>query len=151
VWQRCQVHFVRNALALCSRQQRPMVLRLMKAVSEAPTRAAAQAALAAAVAELEKKAPKVARLLEAHGKEILGVYALPEAHQKRMRTTNMLERQNQELKRRTRVIRVFPHEHSLLWLTAALLMETNQEWMGRIYLSMDEEPEEVTEALAEAA
>ena len=151
VWQRCQVHFVRNALSLCSRQQRPQVLRLMKAVTESATRQAAQAALAAAITELEKKAPKVARLLEESGEEILGVYALPEAHRKRMRTTNMLERQNQELKRRTRVIRVFPHEQSCLRLIAALLMETNQEWMGRIYLRMEEEPEAAAEAMAEAA
>jgi transposase-like protein len=151
VWQRCQVHFVRNALSLCSRQQRPQVLRLMKAVTESATRQAAQAALAAAITELEKKAPKVARLLEESGEEILGVYALPEAHRKRMRTTNMLERQNQELKRRTRVIRVFPHEQSCLRLIAALLMETNQEWMSRIYLRMEEEPEAAAEAMAEAA
>jgi len=151
VWQRCQVHFVRNALALCGRQQRPMVLRLMKTVTESATRAAAKAALAVAIAELEKKAPKVARLLEEHGEEILGVYALPEAHRKRMRTTNMLERQNQELKRRTRVIRVFPHEQSLLRLIAALLMETNHEWVGRIYLNLEEERGAGTEALAEAA
>jgi transposase-like protein len=151
VWQRCQVHFVRNALSLCSRQQRPQVLRLMKAVTESATRQAAQAALAAAITELEKKAPKVARLLEESGEEILGVYALPEVHRKRMRTTNMLERQNQELKRRTRVIRVFPHEQSCLRLIAALLMETNQEWMGRIYLRMEEEPEAAAEAMAEAA
>lgn len=149
VWQRCQVHFVRNALSLCGQQQRPMVLRLMKAVTEAPTREAARTALAIAVAELEKKAPKVARLLEDHGEEILGVYALPEGHRKRMRTTNMLERQNQELKRRTRVVRVFPHEQSLLRLIAALLMETNQEWMGRVYLRMEEEP--AAGALAAAA
>jgi transposase-like protein len=57
VWQRCQVHFVRNALSLCGRQQRPQVLRLMKAVTESATREAAQAALAAAIAELESKAP----------------------------------------------------------------------------------------------
>jgi transposase-like protein len=151
VWQRCQVYFVRNALSLCSRQQRPQVLRLMKAVTESATRQAAQAALAAAITELEKKAPKVARLLEESGEEILGVYALPEAHRKRMRTTNMLERQNQELKRRTRVIRVFPHEQSCLRLIAALLMETNQEWMSRIYLRMEEEPEAAAEAMAEAA
>ena len=151
VWQRCQVHFVRNALALCVRRLRPPVLRLMKAVTESATREAAQAALAVAIAELEKKAPKVARLLEESGEEILGVYALPEAHRKRMRTTNMLERQNQELKRRTRVIRVFPHERSLLRLIAALLMETNQEWMGRIYLSMEEEAGAAIEAIAEAA
>ena len=151
VWQRCQVHFVRNALALCGRQQRPMVLRLMKMVTESATREAAQSALGVAIAELEKKAPKVARLLEECGEQILGVYALPEAHQKRMRTTNMLERQNQELKRRTRVIRVFPHEQSLLRLIAALLMETNQEWMGRIYLSMDEEAGAEIESQAQAA
>ena len=151
VWQRCQVHFVRNALALCGQQQRPLVLRLMKTVTEAATREAAKAALAAAVAELGKKAPKVARLLEESGEQILGVYALPEAHRKRMRTTNMLERQNQQLKRRTRVVRVFPHEQSLLRLIAALLMETNQEWMGRIYLRMEEEPRGATEAMAAAA
>jgi transposase-like protein len=151
VWQRCQVHFVRNALALCGQQQRPQVLRLMRTVTEAPTREAAKAALAAAVAELEKKAPKVARLLEESGEEILGVYALPEAHRKRMRTTNMLERQNQELKRRTRVVRVFPHEQSCLRLIAALLMETNQEWMGRIYLRMEEPPGAAAEAIAAAA
>jgi transposase-like protein len=151
VWQRCQVHFVRNALALCGRQQRPMVLRLMKAITEAATREAAGLALATAIAELEQKAPKVARLLEQSGEEILGVYALPEAHRKRMRTTNMLERQNQELKRRTRVVRVFPHEQSLLRLISALLMETNQEWMGRIYLRMEEQTGAATEAIAEAA
>jgi transposase-like protein len=148
VWQRCQVHFVRNALSLCGRQQRPQVLRLMKVVTESATREAAKAALAAPIAELESKAPKVARLLEECGEQILGVYALPEAHRKRMRTTNMLERQNQELKRRTRVVRVFPHEQSCLRLIAALLMENNQEWMGRIYLSMEEEPASAAQAQA---
>ena len=151
VWQRCQVHFVRNALALCGRQQRPLVLRLMKVVTESATREAAKAALRAAIAELQKKAPKVARLLEESGEEILGVYALPEAHRKRMRTTNMLERQNQELKRRTRVIRGFAHEQSCLRLIAALLMETNLDWMGRIYLSMEEEPGADIEPQAQAA
>jgi transposase-like protein len=101
-----------------------------------------------AIAELEKKAPRAARLLEESGEDILGVYALPESHRKRMRTTNMLERQNQELKRRTRVVRVFPHEQSLLRLIAALLMETSQEWMGRIYLGMEEERGAGTETIA---
>jgi transposase-like protein len=90
-------------------------------------------------------------LLEEHGEEILGVYALPEAHRKRMRTTNLLERQNQELKRRTRVVRVFPHEQSCLRLVSALLMETNQEWMGRLYLRMEDDTSIVTEAPAVAA
>jgi transposase-like protein len=60
-----------------------------------------------------------------HGEEILGVYTLPEVHQKRMRATNMLERQNQELKRRTGEVRDFLHGQSCLRLVAALLMETN--------------------------
>jgi transposase-like protein len=128
-----------------------LTAKLDAEVTESATREAAQAALAAAIAELVKKAPKVARLLEEHGEEILGVYALPEAHQKRMRTTNMLERQNQELKRRTRVVRVFPHEQSCLRLIAALLMETNQEWMGKIYLRMEEESGAEIESQAQAA
>jgi transposase-like protein len=148
VWQRCQVHFVRNALSLCGVAQRPLVLSLMRSVTEAPTREAAKTAFGLAVAELEKKAPKTARLLEEHGEEILGVYALPEAHRKRMRTTNMLERQNQELKRRTRVVRIFPNEQSCLRLVSALLMETSQEWMGRVYLRMEEDTGTETHAQA---
>ena len=76
VWQRCQVHFVRNALSLCGVAQRPIVLNLMRSVTEAPTRDAAKNALALAVVELRKKAPRTALLLEEHGEEILGVYAL---------------------------------------------------------------------------
>ena len=151
VWQRCQVHFVRNALSLCGVRERPLVLRMMRTITEAPTREAAQAAMQQAIAELEKKAPKVAQLLEEHGEEILGVYALPEAHRKRMRTTNLLERQNQELKRRTRVVRVFPHEQSCLRLVCALLMETNQEWMERLYLRMNDDPPAVIPERMEVA
>jgi putative transposase len=151
VWQRCQVHFVRNALSLCGVQQRPLVLRLMKTITESATRESAILALRQAIAELEKRAPKVARLLEEHGEEILGVYALPEEHRKRMRTTNLLERQNQELKRRTRVVRVFPNEQSCLRLVCALLMETNQEWMERLYLRMEAAQAVATEATAAGA
>ena len=88
-------------------------------------------------------AQRCAARLEEHGEEILGVYALPEAHRKRMRTTNML-------KRRTRVIRLFPHEQSCLRLVTALLMETNQEWMERMYMRMEEEPVSATETPAVA-
>jgi len=137
-WQRCQVHFMRNALSLCGVAQRPAVLSLMRSVTEATTREAAKNALAAAIVALRTKAPKTALLLEEHGEEILAVYALPESHRKRMRTTNMLERQNQELKRRTRVVRVFPHAASCLRLVSALLIETSQQWMERLYLRMED-------------
>jgi hypothetical protein len=91
-----------------------------------------------------------ARLPEKHGDEILGVYALPETHRKRMRATNMLEQPNRELKRRTRVIRVFPHEQSCLRLMVALLINTNQDWMSRICPRIEEDPVAVTETPAEA-
>lgn len=148
VWQRCQVHFVRNALSLCGVAQRPVVLSLMHSVTEAPTREAAKTALTTAIAELQKKAPKTARLLEEYGEEILGVYSLPETHRTRMRTTNMLERQNQELKRRTRVVRVFPNGASCLRLVSALLIETSQDWMERLYLRMEDQTEDQTDAQA---
>ena len=137
-WQRCQVHFLRNALSLCAARDKPLVVGLLRSITEAETGEAAPEAIGQVVAELEKRAPKVARLLEEHGEEILAVYALPQAHRKKMRTTNLLERQNQELKRRTRVVRVFPHEQSCLRLVTALLMETNQEWMEQTYLDMSE-------------
>ena len=138
MWQRCQVHFLRNALSLCGARDKPLVVGLLKNITEAETRETAQEAMGQAAAELEKRVPKVARLLEEHGEEILAVYALPRAHRKKMRTTNLLERQNQELKRRTRVVRVFPHEQSCLRLVTALLTETNQEWMEQPYLDMGE-------------
>jgi transposase-like protein len=152
MWQRCQVHFLRNALSLCGARDKALVVGLLKNITEAETREAAQEAIRQAIAELEKRAPKVVRLLEEHGEEILAVYALPAAHRKKMRTTNLLERQNQELKRRTRVVRVFPHEQSCLRLVTALLMETNQEWMEQPYLDMGEGTTAVSqETMAPAA
>ena len=152
MWQRCQVHFLRNALSLCAARDKALVVGLLKNVTEAETREAALAAIGQVAAELEKRAPKVARLLEEHGEEILAVYALPASHRKKMRTTNLLERQNQELKRRTRVVRVFPHEQSCLRLVTALLMETNQEWMEQLYLDIGEGRTAVSQqAMASAA
>ena len=73
------------------------------------------------------------------GEEMLAVYALPETHRKRMRTTNMLERFNEEIKRRTRVVRLFPNEQACIRLVSALAMEENENWMERKYLNMEAE------------
>ena len=81
--------------------------------------------------------------------EILAVYDLPEGHRKRMRSTNMLERFNQELKRRTRVVRIFPNAASCLRLIGAMAIETNEEWLARRYVRMDlQEDEAVAEEVA---
>lgn len=138
LWQRCQVHLIRNVLNLASRKDRGAVWEQLRSITEAPTLEAAREALGRAVAVLEKKHPKVAAFLEDQGEETLAVYELPSEHRRRMRSTNLLERLNQEIKRRTRVIRIFPNEDACLRLISALAMETNLEWMERVYLKMDE-------------
>lgn len=139
VWQRCQVHLVRNLLAKVSRGDRPWVLEGWREVREAKTLEEARARLRELVETLDAKYPEVATWLEEAGEEALAVYALPEEHRKRMRSTNMLERLNQELKRRTRVVRIFPDGPSCLRLVTALAMETSEEWEARIYLDMGAE------------
>ncbi len=137
IWQRCQVHFIRNVLNLVSKKDRSNILRYLKEITESPSLESARKRLSEAVAALETTHPKVSEYLDTYGEEILAVYALPEPHRKRMRTTNMLERHNQEIKRRTRVVRIFPNERSCIRLVAALAMETNEEWMARRYLNMN--------------
>ena len=137
IWQRCQVHFIRNVLNLVSRKDRSNILRYLKEVTESRSRESARKRLAEAVDALETTHPKVAEYLDSYGEEILAVYALPEQHRKRMRSTNMLERYNEEIKRRTRVVRIFPNERSCIRLVVALAMETNEEWMARRYLNMN--------------
>jgi len=149
LWQRCQVHFLRNVLARVSKKDRSGVMDLMRAITNAPTLEAARAALKQATAAVQSRYPKVAELLDEHGEEMLAVYQLPEPHRKRMRSTNMLERYNQELKRRTRVVRIFPDDRSCLRLVTALAIEQSEEWQERRYLDMDGTEDEAAKAKKE--
>jgi transposase-like protein len=137
-WQRCQFHLQQNAQAYVPRlDQRAEVARNIRSVFEAASRSAAEQRLKEIVGHYAKSAPKLAAWLEENLPQGFTVFALPAAHQKRLRTSNALERVNQELKRRTRVARVFPNEQSLLRLVTALLSETSDEWeTGKIYLNM---------------
>jgi len=137
IWQRCQVHFIRNVLNTIPKKDRGKVLAHLRDITGAPSIETARERLHEAVDVLQKPFPKAARLLDNHGEEILAVYALPEHHRKRMRTTNMLERFNEEIKRRTRVVRIFPNEQSCIRLVSALAMEENENWMERKYLNME--------------
>jgi len=151
LWQRCQVHMLRNVLAHVSKKDRRWVVDLMRAITNAPTLDAARTALQEAVSALQARYPKVAELLDEHGEEMLAVYQLPEPHRKRMRSTNMLERFNQELKRRTRVVRIFPDEGSCLRLVTALAMETSEEWQSYRYLDLSRAAADAGGVDAEAA
>jgi transposase-like protein len=88
-------------------------------------------------ARYEGRYPAVADLLEEAQDSLLACFSLPEGHRKRMRTTNMLERYNQEIKRRTKVVRIFPNEEAALRLITALAVEQTEEWIsGKKYLDM---------------
>lgn len=138
-WQRCQVHFIRNVLSKVPKKDRGRILAYLRDITGASDIETARKRLGEAVDILQVSHPKAAALLDDHGEEMLAVYALPEHHRKRMRTTNMLERFNQELKRRTRVVRIFPNEQSCIRLVSALAMEENENWLERKYLNMETE------------
>jgi transposase-like protein len=137
-WQRCQFHLQQNAQAYVPRlEQRADIARVIRSVFQSAGRAAAEQRLKEILAQYALSAPRLAAWLEENLPQGFTVLSLPLAHQSRLRTSNALERINQEIKRRTRVARVFPNETSLLRLITALLCETSEEWeTGKIYLNM---------------
>ena len=138
-WQRCQVHLPRNAVAYVPRvDMRSKVASDIRSVFNAPDRHEAERLLKIAAERYRESAPRLAEWMEANLPEGLNVFALPEHHRRRLRTSNMLDRLNRELKRRTRVASLFPNEASALRLASSVLAETSEEWeTGRIYLSME--------------
>jgi putative transposase len=137
-WQRCQFHLMKNALAFVPRpEMQPEVVADLRGVFDAPDRPEAERQLGLAVKKYRTTAPKLADWLEANILEGLAVFALPRSHRRRLRTSNMRERLNEELKRRTRVAGLFPNDASLLRLVSAVLMEVSEDWeTNRKYLTM---------------
>ena len=138
-WQRCQFHLQQNAQAYVPRlDQRAAVAEAIRSVFDSPSRPAADLRLKEIVTTYTVSAPKLAAWMEANLPQGLSAFTLPPAHQRRLRTSNALERVNQELRRRTRVAGLFPNEASLLRLVSALLSETSEQWeTGKIYLNME--------------
>ena len=138
-WQRCQRHFTVNATDLVPRSRRDDVYQRLKDAWDCEEFEDAQAVMDQLAEDYQDKYPEFSELISEHAWETLGVYlAAPVAHHKRLRTTNMLERVNQELKRRSRVVRIFPNPKSCLRLFTALLKEWHEDWAyGRKYLNMD--------------
>jgi putative transposase len=136
-WQRCQFHLLHNALAHVPKEElKREVIADIQGVLDAPDLPAAEERLQRVVRKYEKTAPKLAAWLEANVPESLTVLRLPPSHRRRLRTTNMLERLNRELKRRTRVATLFPNEASLLRLATAVLVEVSEEWeTGKRYVT----------------
>lgn len=140
-WQRCQFHLQQNALHYVTRiDRRKEVARDIRSIFNAPDRAEADRRLKIVVEKYRKEMPRLADWMEENIPEGLTVFSLPEHHRRRLRTTNMLERLNKEIKRRTRVVTIFPNEDSVIRLVAAHLMETNDDWLSQPrYLNMSPE------------
>lgn len=140
-WQRCQCHLQRNAMAYVPKvSMRKEVASDIRDIFNSPDRQQAEARLNHYVDKYRQSAPKLAEWMEQNIPEGFTVFVLPKSHRRYMRTTNMLERLNEEIKRRTRVAGLFPNEPSLLRLVGALLMETDGDWQtGKRYLDMNVE------------
>jgi putative transposase len=138
-WQRCQFHLQQNAQSYVPRVgMRKEAAEDIRTIFNAPDRETAQLYLDKAVAKYALMAPKLADWMEVNISEGFTVFSFPRDHQRRLRTSNFLERLSQEIKRRTRVVRVFPNEQSCLRLVSAILMEIGEEWeYGRLYLRME--------------
>jgi transposase-like protein len=138
-WQRCQFHMMRNALAHVPKEDmKREVLDDLKSVCDSSDEHTAKEQLGRVVRKYQQAAPKLAAWMEDNVPQSLAVFRLPPPHRRKLRTTNMLERLNKELKRRTRVATLFPNEASLLRLVTAVLMEVSDEWeTGKRYLTFE--------------
>ena len=137
-WQRCQFHLQQNAQAYVPHKEMQLeVAEALRTVFNAPDRPTAERYLADAVKKYEKSASRLATWMELNVPEGLTCFSFPAAHRRSIRTSNPVERLNREVKRRTRVVGIFPNEASCLRLVSAILLEISDEWeAGRIYLSM---------------
>ncbi|OPZ41423.1 MAG: Transposase, Mutator family [Actinobacteria bacterium ADurb.BinA094] len=135
-WQRCTVHFLRDMLGHCSKDQQPLVSGAIRQIFAAESAAEARERLSVAVAALEGTTPKVARLLEAAEDDLLAFMSFPAEHWRKLRSTNPLERVNREIGRRSDVVGIYPNDAALIRLAGSLLIEQNDEWLVmRRYLS----------------
>jgi putative transposase len=151
-WQRCYVHFLRNALDYVPRKVDDDCLRELRWLYDRRDLAEARRDLAAWLAKWQATYPKLCGWVEEHIEETLTFYRLPRQHHKHLKSTNLLERLNEEIKRRTHVVRIFPNAASCLRLIRALAVEMHENWLeAHRYLNMDDLREHKKEALRMAA
>lgn len=151
-WQRCYVHFLRNCLDHLPRKGDDDCLRELRWIYERRNLGEARNDLAAWITKWESRYAKLVAWVEENIDETLTFYRLPPQHHKHMKSTNMLERLNEELKRRTHVVRIFPNADSCLRLVRALAVETHENWIEATrYLNMDLLREHKKQLLREVA
>jgi transposase-like protein len=136
-WQRCQMHLSANVSSAAPKALQEELHARVRAIFEAPDLPTARTLLAQVVADYEQQAPTAVGILERGFDDATAVLALPRPYRKRLRTTNGQERLNEEIRRRERVIRIFPNRESAIRLLGALLMEQDEQWStGKRYFEM---------------
>jgi putative transposase len=147
-WQRCYVHFLRNALDYLPRKADDDCLQELRWIYDRRDGQEARRDLAAWLGKWSKRYAKLCAWVEDNIEETLSFYRLPKQHHKNMKSTNMLERLMEEIKRRTLVVRIFPNAASCLRLIRALAVELDESWIEAMqYLNMDPLAEQKKEAL----
>src|SRR5688572_30942151 len=137
-WQRCKVHFLRNALAHAGKGQRQMVLAMINTVFAQDSHEAAVDQWRTVADQLRGRFPKLAALMDDAESDVLAFMSFPKAHRTQIHSTNPLERLNAEIKRRTDVVGIFPNEPAIVRLVGALLLEQNDEWqLQRRYMQLE--------------
>ena len=137
-YQRCRVHFMRNALAHVPKGQRQMVAALIRTVFAQESEAEARRQWRAVADQLRERFAKLGALLDQSEADLLAHMTFPKAHRLQIHSTNPLERLNAEIKRRTDVVGIFPNEAAITRLVGALLLEQNDEWqLQRRYLQLE--------------
>jgi putative transposase len=137
-WQRCRVHFMRNALAHAPKGQRQTVAALIRTTFAQETEADARRQWRVVADQLRERLPKLAKLMDEAEADVLAFVTFPKAHRLQIHSTNPLERLNAEIKRRTDVVGIFPNEAAITRLIGALLLEQNDEWqLQRRYMQLE--------------
>jgi putative transposase len=151
-WQRCYVHFLRNALDHLPRRANDDCLQELRWIYDRRDLAEVRRDLAAWLCKWSGKYTRLCSWVEENIEETLTYYRLPLSHHKHMKSTNLLERLNQEIKRRTHVVRIFPNPASCLRLIRALAVETHEEWLeSPRYLNMEDWREHKKQQMRAAA
>ena len=137
-WQRCRVHFMRNAMAHAGIKSRAMVAAAIRTAFVQETEDAARAEWRAVADRLRAKFRKLSELMDGAENEVLAYMAFPKSHSSQIHSTNPIERLNREIKRRTNVVSIFPNEAAIVRLIGAILLEQNDEWaVSRRYMSLE--------------
>ena len=127
-WQRCRVHFMRNALAHAGKSGRRVVSAFIATAFAQDDAEAASAQWRTVADQLRPKLPKLAALMDEAEPDVLAYMTFPPEHRAKLHSTNPIERLNGEIKRRTEVVGIFPNEDAIVRLVGAILLEQNDEW-----------------------